>query len=156
MSDKNNTPQLIDPEDSPTEPMDTLEGKIVLEMWKMPAIYAPKAANDNCSICHNLLTEKCATCLENSSNIIETTCNVVMGGCGHALHNHCMDKYSKDVKICPVDQSPWKPVTNDCSKSVWTTLAFNKPTSSTTTVTGSTGKSTATSVTATAVPSTSK
>ena len=134
MSDKSTAPQLIDPEDSPTEPVDAVEGKIVLELWKMPAVYAPKAANDNCSICHNMLTEKCATCLENSSNIIDTTCTAILGGCGHSLHGHCLDRYSNaGPKICPVDQSVWVQVSNDCSKSVWTTLAFNKPTSTTAT-----------------------
>ena len=126
MSVKSGTPQLIDPEDSPVEPNDVDEGKIVLESWKMPAVYAPKAANDNCSICHNMLTEKCAPCLENSSNIIEITCNVVMGQCGHALHGHCMDRYSKDAKICPVDQTPWIVSANDCSKFCWTTIARNR------------------------------
>lgn len=132
MSDKSLAPQLIDPEDSPSEPVDAVEGKVVLEVWKMPAVYAPKAANDNCSICHNMLTEKCATCLENSSNIIDTSCTVVLGSCSHAFHGHCMDQYSKGgSKICPVDTSPFVVSSNDCSKSVWTTLAFNKPTSTT-------------------------
>ena len=127
MSDKVNAAELIDPEDSPCEPNDDVEGRVILETWKMPAVYAPKAANENCSICHNMLTEKCAPCLENSSNITDAVCNVVMGQCGHALHGHCMDRYSKDAKICPVDQTPWIVSANDCSKSVWTTLALTRP-----------------------------
>lgn len=103
-----------------------VEGKVILESWEQMAVYAPKAANEKCSICHNLLTEKCAPCLENSTNIIDTTCKVSMGQCGHAFHSHCIEKWIKDVKVCPIDQSPWIISSPDCSQSEWKKLVMQK------------------------------
>lgn len=135
MSHQDNVPELIDIEDtsdSSDNTMNTknansnLEGKVILESWKLPATYAPKAPNDKCSICHNLLTEKCATCLETSTNILDSECKVSMGQCCHAYHGHCIDKWIKDVKTCPIDQSPWIISTSDCSQSDWTKLVIQK------------------------------
>ena len=122
-------PELIDPEDSPSSETcqtSSTEGQIKLESWKIPCTFAPKAANEKCSICFNILTEKCAPCLETSTNIIDVICKVSMGQCGHAYHSHCIDKWIKDVKICPIDQSPWIVSASDCSASDWTKLVINK------------------------------
>ena len=122
------TPELIEVSPSSDEQSKTysMEGKIVLESWKQTAIYSPKAANEKCSICHNLLTEKCATCLENSANIINTTCKVSMGQCGHAFHGHCIETWIKNVTVCPIDQAPWIRSTSDCSESDLTKLVIQK------------------------------
>jgi len=128
MSAEDNTvPQLIDPEDSPIEDDELVEGFITLVKWVIPASYAPNAPNEKCEICHNLLNEKCASCMETKDNILKQTCNVCMGKCGHAFHAHCINRWlSKDVKSCPIDQSLWITKTDDVNHSEWRKLIVQK------------------------------
>lgn len=131
MSTEDNTvPQLIDPEDSPMDDSENLlnaEGCIDLVDWFIPASYAPKAPNDKCVICHNHLNDKCASCLETKDNILQLNCTVSMGKCGHAFHKHCIGRWiTKDIKSCPIDQSPYITQTDDCSQSDWRKLIIQK------------------------------
>jgi RING-box protein 1 len=116
-------PELVDVEQSTEQ---SLEGKIILEQWIQPASYAPKAANEKCSICYNHLNEKCATCLSENNDILNHICTISLGGCGHAFHTHCINKWTNDVKTCPIDKSPWITQVTDCSISDWTHLVVQK------------------------------
>ncbi len=128
-TETNNIPELMDPEYSPQDSPpgnDSMEGKVILETWIQPACYAPKASNDKCTICHNSLNEKCATCISGSSNILDEECKITLGGCGHAFHAHCINRWTSDVKLCPIDKSPWVVKVPDTSVSDWTRLVVQK------------------------------
>lgn len=60
-----------------------------------------------CSICKNQLTEKCVECLGHQTNVLEQTCSVSKGKCGHAFHSHCISKLVKNSGSCPDDHTPW-------------------------------------------------
>ncbi|NIO44364.1 MAG: hypothetical protein GTN36_02310 [Candidatus Aenigmarchaeota archaeon] len=97
-----------------------------MEKWVVHASHAPKAPNDNCTICHSPLNMKCQKCIENSRNIVEENCSVSIGKCNHAFHHHCISRWiSEGSNICPIDTTPWSYKVTDCNESDWSKLVVN-------------------------------
>lgn len=53
-----------------------------------------------CPICRNKLSEVCLECAKNGES--PEQCATVRGKCGHRFHLHCIQKWLKVSKQCPV------------------------------------------------------
>ncbi len=62
-----------------------------------------KCYNENCGICKEDVNNYCINCV--SSN--QTSCNVTIGDCGHAYHDHCINEWLKQRKVCPFCNKAW-------------------------------------------------
>jgi len=69
----------------------------------------------NCAICRNKLEDLCIECVtglpstpDKYHGIIQQNCDVAKGTCGHEFHNHCIKRWLKTRKVCPLDERDWK------------------------------------------------
>lgn len=91
---------------------DYKEPLITLVNWSLQGIYSPKADEDNCTICKEPLTFNCLNCVSDKLN---SKCNVALGKCGHAFHNHCIKKWAEQSgDTCPTDLTTWLYETENC------------------------------------------
>lgn len=58
--------------------------------------------NDQCPICRNNLLDKCIECQGTFKE-----CKSVLGCCGHAFHECCINKWCKTRPNCPCDNEEW-------------------------------------------------
>lgn len=58
-----------------------------------------------CSICRNLVEGPCIIC--QTSAAAAQTCHMCWGACGHAFHDHCIQRWLKSRQVCPLDNTPW-------------------------------------------------
>lgn len=59
--------------------------------------------NEACGICKEDNNSYCINC-SSSGN---TNCNVLIGNCGHAFHEHCLNEWLKMRRVCPLDNKVW-------------------------------------------------
>jgi hypothetical protein len=59
-----------------------------------------------CAICQNHLLNNCIEC-EGLEKLSTGKCKFVGGYCGHEFHKHCILKWSKVKKLCPLCYKPW-------------------------------------------------
>lgn len=59
-----------------------------------------------CSICRNLVEGPCIIC--QTSAVAAQTCHMCWGVCGHAFHDHCIQRWLKSRQVCPLDNTPWE------------------------------------------------
>jgi RING-box protein 1 len=71
--------------------------EIEIEKFNVNLNYELTLNCDTCSICRNLLTENCIEC----NNDIKD-CYAIVGKCNHLYHNHCIKKWMKTRKTCPL------------------------------------------------------
>ena len=86
----------------------------------------------SCAICQEDLAEDCDACAANDTgtydhpptmrtacilSFVTTTdkflghvnpCATATGVCGHTFHAHCMDRWVKTKRVCPLDQQAWE------------------------------------------------
>jgi RING-box protein 1 len=60
--------------------------------------------NENCGICKDDNNNNCIDCTATGS----TSCNSIIGECGHAYHEHCLNGWLKTKKVCPLDNKVWQ------------------------------------------------
>eukprot|EP00461_Guttulinopsis_vulgaris_P002033 UN02034 len=78
--------------------------RIQLKKWNVVAEWGYSNAADNCSICHNALTDQCLQCYKGST---EGECLPVWGKCSHSFHFHCMAKWITKQQKCPLCSAEW-------------------------------------------------
>ena len=59
--------------------------------------------NDTCGICNEDNNNYCINCSSSGT----THCDIVIGECGHAYHNHCLTEWLKMRRVCPLDNKVW-------------------------------------------------
>lgn len=96
--------------------------RIEVISWSPVGIWTFNVSNTECQICRNMLTNKCASCLE-SKNVLQESCLISKGKCGHAFHFHCIQKSIKSGNpLCPNDAVVWNAETENldapCMKKV--------------------------------------
>lgn len=69
----------------------------------MSQIVTDRYKGDLCAICKEKLEAVCIKC--NVNNCKE--CESVMGRCGHAYHEHCIEYWLKNRIVCPLDNKKW-------------------------------------------------
>jgi len=81
--------------------------KINFKIKKWDAVVTRKwdAIDEKCAICRNSLMEDCITCQSDTTK--DCLCNPVWGECRHAYHKHCINKWIKTRKVCPLDNGEW-------------------------------------------------
>ncbi|KAL0234334.1 hypothetical protein PCE1_001370 [Barthelona sp. PCE] len=78
-----------------------------IESWSAVAVWRYDVGYESCPVCKHPLMEPCSNCLSESEN---TTCMVVWGECGHAYHNHCIQRWLDNghKTACPLCQVKWE------------------------------------------------
>ena len=71
--------------------------EIEIEKFNINSNYELILNCDTCSICRNLLTENCIEC---NSDVKD--CYSIIVKCNHLYHNHCINKWIKNKKTCPL------------------------------------------------------
>ncbi len=94
--------------------MATATNRFHVEAIRLQGIWTWDTFTETCGICRNNLTNYCIAC-QSHFNIQKPEdskdgpkCVGVMGTCGHSFHFHCIDKWIKTRKVCPLDNKPWK------------------------------------------------
>jgi RING-box protein 1 len=59
--------------------------------------------NDGCSICKEDNDSYCVNCIASNN----TNCSTVIGDCGHAYHEHCINEWLKLKRVCPLCNKVW-------------------------------------------------
>lgn len=59
--------------------------------------------NQSCAICKEDNNDYCINCSSDGN----TNCNILIGNCGHAYHEHCLAEWLKVRKVCPLDNLFW-------------------------------------------------
>lgn len=59
-----------------------------------------------CSICCNQVEGPCVVCQSNAE-VTSAECGITWGECGHAFHTHCIEKWLKTRRVCPLDNKEW-------------------------------------------------
>ena len=81
--------------------------EIELVKWEPYAIHTPKFDDTSCSLCKQVITERCMSCLE-KKNMTSSVCQVSLGKCGHGFHYHCINNWiNTGNNICPTCQTAW-------------------------------------------------
>lgn len=77
-------------------------------MFKLLSVSMVTTSKTNC------YNEACAICKEDNNNYCincsssgNTNCNVLIGNCGHAFHEHCLNEWLKMRRVCPLDNKVW-------------------------------------------------
>lgn len=98
--------------------------------WAGVAFWSWDISVDNCAICRNHIMDLCIECQTKHSELekdIEKDlekdlmdkdgnrekCTVAWGVCRHAFHMHCISRWIKARKVCPLDNTPWEYMKND-------------------------------------------
>ena len=56
----------------------------------------------------NTYNEECSICRNHIINIDETNNGIVVGKCGHAFHETCINSWIKEKKVCPLCNKKWE------------------------------------------------
>ena len=60
--------------------------------------------NESCGICKEDNNTNCINCASTGN----TSCNSIIGDCGHAYHEHCLNEWLKTRRVCPLDNKVWQ------------------------------------------------
>lgn len=78
--------------------------------WNAVASWVSDSKSDLCSICREVLEQKCPHCmLVNDPN---SQCRMTKGQCGHSYHKCCIDRWfsSQKQQKCLLCAATWNPV----------------------------------------------
>jgi len=90
-----------------TKLQETTNPKIEIEHWAPVSIWTWSVSNDDCKICNQKITSKCAECFS-AKFIKDKECTVSKGTCSHGFHNHCIRKWlNEGPNTCPLCRIPW-------------------------------------------------
>lgn len=72
------------------------------------AMWAWDVVVDNCAICRNSIMDICIECQADQKSTEDADCSVSLGQCKHAFHSHCITRWLRTRRVCPLDNSEWK------------------------------------------------
>ncbi|XP_068143230.1 RING-box protein 1B-like [Drosophila tropicalis] len=80
--------------------------RFALKKWIAHGQWSWDVAVDNCAICRNPIMDLCIECQANPNDEKEH-CTAACGQCNHAFHYHCIARWLRSRKVCPLDNKEW-------------------------------------------------
>ena len=81
------------------------ELKIVISKFSPVFLSNWKGEQESCAICKSDFAQPCNHC---SAEEIEEPCPTQTGKCGHSFHLHCIQRWLKEHKTCPLCMNVWE------------------------------------------------
>lgn len=78
-----------------------------LKKWNAVALWSWDIRVDYCAICRNHIMHLCIECQADQKKFSNESCCVAWGVCSHAFHHHCISRWLKTRKVCPLDNQEW-------------------------------------------------
>lgn len=78
-----------------------------IKSWNTFAFWENDNSKEFCSICRNHVMDLCIDCQSLEVVNKEGECNLTKGKCGHTFHFHCIVRWLKTKKTCPLDNKIW-------------------------------------------------
>ncbi|KHJ46617.1 RING-box protein 1 family protein [Trichuris suis] len=72
------------------------------------ALWSYDIKNDWCAICHCTINELCLACQTEDANTSQLECPPTVGICNHTFHDHCINRWLKTQRVCPLDNQQWR------------------------------------------------
>jgi RING-box protein 1 len=82
--------------------------KFDLVNWQPIVNWKYTADNNMCIICRSNIMDLCIECTTSTNQDNIMNCKQSFGECGHVFHSHCISKWIKINKTCPIHQTEWK------------------------------------------------
>ncbi|XP_070142976.1 RING-box protein 1-like [Drosophila kikkawai] len=79
-----------------------------VKRWDAVAMWQWNVEVDNCSICRNQNMELCIECQAFELQGTRQECLLAWGNCNHAFHFHCISRWLKSRRVCPLDNKMWE------------------------------------------------
>lgn len=83
------------------------DNRFSLRKWNATALWQWDIQLDNCAICRNEVTAQCIECQADPKGNDVENCKLAWGTCNHAFHHHCISRWLKTRKVCPLDNKEW-------------------------------------------------
>ncbi|EDW79545.1 uncharacterized protein Dwil_GK20357 [Drosophila willistoni] len=80
--------------------------RFAVKKWVVHGLWSWDVAVDNCAICRNHIMDMCIEC-QASPDDKKEDCTPACGQCSHAFHYHCIARWLKSRKVCPLDNKEW-------------------------------------------------
>ncbi|KAK2962100.1 putative RING-box protein [Blattamonas nauphoetae] len=107
MTQSERTPRLDSLEGEPDQEQEKKRTqRFEVRRWNSVGLWSWDLQVDTCAICRNHLMEVCIECQAAGSSI--DNCKIAWGTCNHAFHQHCVDRWLKTKKACPLCYSDWE------------------------------------------------
>lgn len=90
------------------EPLPAGVPRFEIKSWDAVAIWAWDMNVSNCAICRNHIMDLCIECQANRELCDPEYCAVAWGVCNHAFHYHCISRFLKMRRVCPLDNKEWE------------------------------------------------
>ncbi|CDW56871.1 ring box 1; RING box protein 1; regulator of [Trichuris trichiura] len=73
------------------------------------ALWSYDIKNDWCAICHCTINELCLACqTEDAKDSSQLECPPTVGVCTHTFHDHCINRWLRTQRVCPLDNQQWR------------------------------------------------
>lgn len=80
--------------------------RFIVESCKGVILWSWNMMQDICSICKASIVDKCSYCISQEYGP-EKDCKIAFGKCGHAFHQHCIEKWISDNRNCVLCNQRW-------------------------------------------------
>lgn len=98
----------ISDEKIPPPPLKPGEKRFEVKSWDAIAMWSWDSCSTICMICRNQIMDICIECQANCDELNFGNCPIVWGTCGHAYHDHCINRFLRIRNVCPLDNQEWK------------------------------------------------